>query len=261
MFCFVGSAAGEKKLKGLSIELVSETRTVVPGQPFTVGLHIEHDEGFHTYWQNPGIVGLATHITWQLPEGFTASEIQWPYPELTKMVGHPCHGYQRDVTLLVTIKPPDQIREKEVTLEVATGWMCCADTCHPGEKNLSLTLRVAAETLPDRAGAALIRKSRGEIPQVSEAWSGAAITGRNERVIQLKVNPPLGLSSEAVYLFSCDGQISSDKKQTVNVQSDGTWLLTTERSEFSPKNSSQLRGVLKVGNLYIILQAKYPDHP
>jgi len=154
------------------------------------------------------------------------------------MVGHPCHGYQRDVTLLVTIKPPDQIREKEVTLEVATGWMCCAE-----------------------AGAALIRKSRGEIPRVSEAWSGAAITGRNERVIQLKVNPPLGVSSEAVYLFSCDGQISSDKKQTVNVQSDGTWLLTTERSEFSPKNSSQLRGVLKVGNLYIILQAKYPDHP
>lgn len=244
---------------GLDIKLISETSTIAPGQAFTVGLHIKHEEGFHTYWKNPGIVGVATSLEWRLPEGFTTSNIQWPYPELTKMASHPCHGYERDVTLLVTITPPKKIASDTVTLHAKSTWMCCADTCYPGSKNLSITLPVAEKKSPDVEAAKLIRKARAEIPRASKAWQGAVLTGRNQKTIRVKIHPPKDAAPKSVYLFSCDGQISSDKKQTLTVQPDGTWLLTTERCEFSPENPTQLEAVLKVGDQYILIYPKYPE--
>ena len=128
--------------EGLSVELVSSTTAVVPGEAFQVGLHIQHEEGFHTYWKNPGIVGLATSISWTLPDGFRVSEISWPYPERTFMGSHPCYGYERDVTLVATVFPPAEISENEITLEALATWMCCSDTCHPGSARLIQKLDV-----------------------------------------------------------------------------------------------------------------------
>ena len=98
---------------GLSIGLISENSSIAAGEPFVVGIDIKHFPGFHTYWKNPGMVGVGTSIEWTLPNGFTASEISWPYPEKSFMAQYPCHGYERDVTLLVTITPPCQNRGED----------------------------------------------------------------------------------------------------------------------------------------------------
>src|SRR5262245_1004386 len=64
----------------VKISLVSEQDAIVPGQPFTVALRLEHAKHWHTYWVNSGELGKATTFTWKLPEGFTASEAMWPVP-------------------------------------------------------------------------------------------------------------------------------------------------------------------------------------
>ena len=149
---------------GLAIKLISENRSVTAGQPFTVGLHIHHYPGFHTYWKNPGIVGMVTSLEWTLPEGFTASEIQWPYPENTFMGEYPCHGYERDVTLLVTITPPREIPAKEITLKTNAMWMACAKGCFPGYETFSISLPVTREALADATAKAHIAKAASEMP-------------------------------------------------------------------------------------------------
>ena len=58
----------------LRMEFVSEVEAIRPGEPFTVGLHLEHGPGWHTYWQNPGIVGVPTSLDWNLPQGFVAGQ-------------------------------------------------------------------------------------------------------------------------------------------------------------------------------------------
>ena len=65
--------------------LVTSKTQVVSGQPFTVALHLVHETHWHTYWLNPG-TGLATSITWNLPKGWKASDIQWPTPQMIKDV-------------------------------------------------------------------------------------------------------------------------------------------------------------------------------
>ena len=61
--------------------LVADVETIEPGTPFRLGVLLTIPEHAHIYWRNPGTSGLATGIEWDLPEGFTVGELQWPNPQ------------------------------------------------------------------------------------------------------------------------------------------------------------------------------------
>ncbi len=57
-------------------ELVGDVASVQSGTPFTVALRMTMEEGWHSYWTNPGDSGQPTSIGWALPEGFVAGDMQ-----------------------------------------------------------------------------------------------------------------------------------------------------------------------------------------
>jgi len=250
-------AAIAEEQKGLSAKLIATTKNIVPGKPLQLGLHIKHDKGFHTYWKNPGMVGLATDLKWKLPEGFTASKISWPYPERTHMAEYPCHGYERDVTLLFTIFPSKEITQKELTLTAAAQWMCCSNECYPGFQDLSITLPVSSAPIPDEQNTALIENAKKEIPPFTKHWQIELISKADASPIKLrlKANSKTG----PTYLYSKDGQISSDQKQVFTQESQGVWLLTIARSEYSPEEKKALPLVLQAGDRYHSITPRYAD--
>jgi thiol:disulfide interchange protein DsbD len=121
-------------------ELIPETTTVQPGQPFDVALHLHSDPGWHTYWINPGDAGLATTITWTLPSGFTAGPIQWPTPEKHNMGPLITYGYEGDVYLLTTITPPKADLPQHFDVKAHAEWLVCQEECIPGKAELTLPL-------------------------------------------------------------------------------------------------------------------------
>ncbi|MFK7910310.1 MAG: protein-disulfide reductase DsbD domain-containing protein [Akkermansiaceae bacterium] len=243
--------------KGLDISLIAENRAIVPGSTIYVGLKIHHHPGFHTYWKSPGVVGMATAMEWQLPPGFTAGVIQWPYPELTTMAGHPCHGYERDVTLIVPITAPKKINTNSVTLSAKTRWMCCAKNCHPGFKDFSLTLPVAKKTTPNPSSAKHFLTSRAELPKKNAPWITTLLSKPDAAEVIIRFKPKEPVSPAPLYLFSEDGQISSNKKQTFAKQPDGSLLLTIARSEFSPKEKNKLPAVIKTQKNHYSISPSY----
>ena len=62
----------------VTARLVTENEGIVPGKPFRVGLRLEMEKGWHTYTDPAGDAGIPTKVTWTLPDGFKAGEIQWP---------------------------------------------------------------------------------------------------------------------------------------------------------------------------------------
>lgn len=252
-------SAEERSSVGVQLALLSEVAAVAPGESFRVGLLIRHDEGFHTYWQNPGIVGIATQLDWALPEGFAAGPIQWPYPEKVDMAGHPAHGFHRDVLLTVTITPPATIEEKEVTLQASALWMACARTCHPGQQNLLITLPVGKKTMANPTHQAAFAKADTELPQALAGWQVEALSAADEAIIRLSLTPPkswLG-SPESLHLFSTDNQVSSDQPQVIAVGKEGTLVMTLQRSEFSPKGLDTLEGFLFTSETSGIIATRY----
>jgi thiol:disulfide interchange protein DsbD len=124
----------------VTAELIPETTTVQPGQPFDVALHLHSDPGWHTYWINPGDAGLATTIMWTLPPGFTAGPIQWPTPEKHNMGSLITYGYEGDVYLLTTITPPKGDLPQHFDVKAKAEWLVCQEECIPGKADLTLTL-------------------------------------------------------------------------------------------------------------------------
>ncbi|MDB4438393.1 protein-disulfide reductase DsbD family protein [bacterium] len=240
---------------GLEIGLISESSGITPGKPLTLGLHIHHLPGFHTYWKSPGIVGMATSIEWTLPEGFSASKIRWPYPENTFMAEYPCHGYERDVTLVVTITPPAQIPTKEVTFQAKSAWMCCAKGCFPGFETFELTLPVTAGPKPFPSAKAHLARALNELPSKKHKIKATLHSKADEEIITINFHGPLKSPLDQPYFFSNDGQISSDQKQSFVKEKNGSFTLKIARSEFSPEGKSTVPGVLKVGGRYFEIEA------
>ena len=90
----------------VTARLVSETGEIIPGTPFTFALRLDMEEGWHTYADPSGDAGMPTKITWPLPEGFRAGEIQWPRAKDFNLGPLRTRGYDGTVVLPVAITPP-----------------------------------------------------------------------------------------------------------------------------------------------------------
>ncbi|MDG1938416.1 MAG: protein-disulfide reductase DsbD family protein, partial [Pseudomonadales bacterium] len=65
----------------IKVSLVSERNYLIAGEAASLALRLLPEDGWHTYWKNPGDTGLPTRLAWQLPERFKAGDIEWPIPE------------------------------------------------------------------------------------------------------------------------------------------------------------------------------------
>lgn len=129
----------------VTAELVSEDLSFQPGRTFWVAINLAMDEGWHTYWQNPGDSGLGTTVDWDLPEGFKAGRLNWPYPK--RIVDGPLvsYGYENAVLLLTQITPPAAWTGGTVRLRARVGWLMCNEMCIPGNALVTLDLQASSD--------------------------------------------------------------------------------------------------------------------
>ena len=239
---------------GLTLQLVSEQSAIVPGKPFTVGLWIQHNRGWHTYWRFPGIVGVATQMNWSLPKGWKAGPLVYPEPERTLMFQIKAQGFDRDVMLRTEITPPaDLMLGDSVTLSGQASWMCCGNSCHPAAMDLRLTLPIAATSTLNEKWHRLLDAERALAERPSDAWKAEA--SEKGRDITLTLRPtdaraalrPSQREAEKLIVFTEDGWFDSDKPQTITLHSDGTLSIQLIKAEtyLGGKPPTTLRCILR----------------
>jgi len=127
------------KTEHVEAALLSRTTHVVPGQILDLALRLTPDEGWHTYWRNPGDTGKPTGIQWHLPAGFKAGDIQWPVPEWIDYDGLTNFGFHGETWLLVPVAVPFQLPVtslSETVIKADAKWLVCREVCIP-EKPVS----------------------------------------------------------------------------------------------------------------------------
>ncbi len=241
-------ACGATRPDYLKHGLLSEVKTIAPGQTFTVALFLDHDDDFHTYWQNPGTVGLATSLKWELPAGFKAGPIQWQAPEKVKMVSYDAHGYNSDATLLVDITAPETLPEGGVELKAKAIWMVCGPEpklcCNMGFKNLSLPLQTSTSKEWDADGRARIQKARLRIPQVLDGWEHGAKRMGEKVLLTVRNTKGMPVSSDDdLYFYSESNHFTTLVPQRNKVE--GTELvMTLPVADYAPEKLGELAGLL-----------------
>jgi thiol:disulfide interchange protein DsbD len=178
--------------------LVAETDAVRPGQALTVGIRLEMEKGWHTYWRNPGDSGLPTRVRWQLPAGFEAGEIRWPYPVRFATGPLVSYGYEHEVLLPVEVRVPPSVAGREVRIAGRVDWLECLEACVPGKAELSLTLPVRGEARPGPQ-AALFSRFRPRLPAKDPAWRfSASLAGP---VLSLGLRPPRAAELKSAWFY------------------------------------------------------------
>ena len=158
-------------------EIRAELVTYAPegvkkGRELMLGLLLQHQPGWHTYWQNPGDSGLPTELRWSLPTGMAAGPLQWPTPQKIKVGSLSNFGYEGTVLLPVTVLPGADFQpapgDRDVTIRLSASWLVCQKECIPQEGEFSLRLPLQATTslhggLFEAAQAARVQPLRGQV--------------------------------------------------------------------------------------------------
>ncbi len=231
-------------------ELISEVTSVKPGQAFWVAVGMNMDEHWHTYWRNPGDSGLKTEIEWQLPEGFRAGPIRWPYPERIEEPPLTTFGYKDEIYLLTAITPPADFETgEEVTIRADVSWLECAEVCIPGESTMSITLPVE-DRVPkaDERYAALFADARSRLPLKDSEWRFSA--SLQEKKLQLSARPPEwfeGTLERLTFFPYENGIIDNTAKQNFE-KKDNSYRLTVPLKSISDVQLDSIAGVLVTEN-------------
>lgn len=156
----------------VEVELIPEVQSVQPGGKFWIALRMKMEEHWDVYWRNPGDSGLPTKIKWTLPEGFTAGDIQWPFPEKIILPPLTSFGYYGEIYLLTEITVPENFKtEKPVLISAKATWLVCKEICLPGEAELSFTIPVKNE-IPksDPKWIESFTSARSKLPIILSDW-------------------------------------------------------------------------------------------
>lgn len=232
----------------LKVELLSEDNSIQSGASVTVAFHFTIQRGWHVYWENPGDSGQAPSITWNLPEGFTAGEIQWPVPSRLTLPSLADYGYTSDVTFLVPLQaPPDLKAGHMVRLAATIHWLVCQDICIPGNKSLNLRLPVRKKKSPYVSRYASIFKSaRKNLPSpMPEEWNASGFLGPKEIHLSFDTGAPVSKNTTALFFPLHGNQIHNAAKQVFEA-SENVIHLDLKRSDQLAAGVQTLEGLLVV---------------
>jgi DsbC/DsbD-like thiol-disulfide interchange protein len=243
LVCLLGVASAQgAAARHTKASLVAETDGVQAGRPLTVGIRLQMEPGWHTYWSNPGDSGLPTRVKWTLPPGFEAGEIRWPYP--IRFAAEPLmsFGYEHEVLLPVEIRVPAALDGREVLLAARVGWLECQDVCLPGKAEVSLTLPVRPGLRPG-PDAALFAAARDRLPVTDAAWRFSAAPAGD--AIALLIHPARGGALVDAYLYAITSRVLDyAKPQKLERAKTGYRLLLAR--DPNGAHAARLAGVLVV---------------
>jgi len=172
---------------------------IAPGRTIWLGLQLEHQPHWHTYWKNPGDSGLPTTLSWQLPPGVSAGEIAWPTPSRLPVGPLMNYGYEGRVLLPVPVTVGPDFAASTLPVRLSAQWLVCKDVCIPQQGDFELSLPTQAATA---GNAAAFEAARAAAPRaLGEARATAALAD-DGRLLRITVDPgPSDWKGRAVDVF------------------------------------------------------------
>lgn len=241
-----GLLAGETiETEEARVRLISEAERIAPGHPFLVAVHFKLQPKWHIYWRNAGDAGLAPIIKWELPEGFSAGEILWPYPHRVPFGEFVNFGYEDETQFLVEITPPKNLTiDRPVTLKAQVDYLICKDICIPQNGSVSLELPVSGQSMPNVEMVARFARARSELPLPQAGWEVEA--GIQDTTLNILVRAPQWFTGEIKTLEFFpyeEDYLHNAGNQKTEILED-SWLLKVPLSGMRDADPEKISGVL-----------------
>jgi DsbC/DsbD-like thiol-disulfide interchange protein len=171
----------------------SKTRLVsgtvnIDGKPTVLsGVQLRMDQGWKTYWKNPGDSGMPPGFDWAGSKNLKSAEVLYPAPHRFADGGGTAIGYDEEVVFPVKVTPE---REGEpIELKLAFDYGLCRELCIPND--VSLGLEVPASPAQSAGDALLLASSLALVPKPAEPEMLPRVSG---------VEPPLDGAAPRLFI-------------------------------------------------------------
>jgi len=222
--------------------LVHAPAGLKPGAEVWLGLRIEHQPHWHTYWLNPGDSGLPTTTAWTLPPGFAAGDIAWPTPKQLPLGPLMNYGYDGDLLLPVRLTVPADYGGGPVPVKLRADFLICEEVCIPEFAELDTVLAPAAVS----THGALFKKAFDHAPVEVAGLKAAARIENNALVIEASGLPP-AWRGQALQLFPENGGVIEHPAPLAQEWQGDRLLLRAPLSAQRSDSPSSMHAVITAG--------------
>lgn len=193
----------------VELELISSVEHSSPNSSFWLGLVVKPEKDWHTYWKNPGDSGITTTISWELPEGFSVSQIFWPYPQVLDYGELTSYGYKRDVVLLTKIDVSDKVVADSLqAIKMNVKFLACKEICVPGKAELTTQVSIqAGNDAGINKNELVFDQALRELPKKSGNWKIKSFISEGYFHFFIQSVNPLVKEIKGLRFFPFDGQL------------------------------------------------------
>lgn len=204
--------------------LISSHDTVAPGSTVHLALRTELDDGWHTYWRNPGDSGEPVQLSWTLPDGVVAGDIAWPlpYPIPTGPIIN--YGFEGTPIFPVTMTiPADATPGSILTFDLDFYYLVCADVCIPEDGQTKLMLAVGEPEI-DMRWKPDIDAALEASPKLGDVTGAISVAG--DVLTAQFTNLPEGRVTDAYFFPFEQGVLGHSNPQALQIGTTGIALTT-----------------------------------
>ena len=246
-FVYIQLFADPVRTDNAEVELISEQRTIQPGQTFWVGIRMDIRENWYVYYRNPGDSGMPMMVEWMHEDDFSIGEIQWPTPLWLDVAGGmTSYGYYDNILYMMEATAPAGLEPgTEYTLLAEADWLICEDVCIPEYADLELTLAVTDEDVEyNEEWLPLFAETRKNLPVKLDYWEATAdYNGRTATLTLTNTAFDITEYDEIKYFAKKEGEIENGAEQPFRVEGNSI-IMELEKSGYKTGDIERFWGLV-----------------
>ena len=208
-----------------------------------IGVKMDMQDHWHTYWKNPGDSGGPLEITWGMSEGYEVSDILWPTPSLIPYPPLMTYGYENFVIFPILIKIPEENISDKFSADI--DFLICDDICVPERALIETSF---SELSSDANLDEIYRK----IPSIVLP----VITNVKNNNLELRFS--FNENIDEIYFYIEQGDVVLHASMQNLIEEENNWLLEIPLSDESNLLES-IQGILSINSESFVIDASLSD--
>lgn len=214
----------------ISISMMMEAQQPAAGSTQNLALIMKPKEGWHGYWENTGDAGFPTQFNWELPEGVTIGDVQYPAPSQLVTSDIMNYIYHGEYVLLTPLTIDKRIAKgTALPIKLNISYLVCnPEGCLPEQQTIEVTLMVGDGVIAkDKQNK--FNQWRQNLPRPLDAQGEYSI--ENDK-LTLSLPLPSSIDTTNAHVYPLTNTIVNNATQTL-AHNDVVFSMQTEASDFT----------------------------
>ena len=219
------------------VSIIKSSATIVNKDELFIGIRMDMQKHWHTYWKNPGDSGGPLKVKWQVPVEYNIDDVQWPAPELIPYPPLMTYGYEDFV--IFPFKVDISASQSLDYINADIDFLICEDICVPEQAIINTSFQDLI--IDNRLDDWVLKVPNVTLPVISS---------HKDNILELRFS--FNETIEDIYFYIEEKDIVLYSNEQKLIKEENNWLLQVFLED-DPDFNKVINGVISINNdSYII---------